>query len=228
MRGSLGESQLGRRPHGCAFGCCYHGRRRAELCSNSCTLDLAATISERPPRGGLSFSSEKQEHKKRDRHAGVLAVSRSDKGHWVGDGDPLSSYLFKFEPKISGQDIVPWDNSAPCVQWRNVRDINNLAVAAMTFGDRVRTRRNALGMRANELAKRCSMSGSRIAGVELTAIQPRADIVRRLAKALNVSADYLLELDDKPRRLRAVKQKNDDDVSPQGGRRITARAPTPP
>ena len=98
----------------------------------------------------------------------------------------------------------------------------------MTFGDRVRTRRNALGMRANELAKRCSMSGSRIARVELTAIQPRADIVRRLAKALNVSADYLLELDDKPRRLRAVKQKNDDDVSPQGGRRITARAPTPP
>jgi transcriptional regulator with XRE-family HTH domain len=43
------------------------------------------------------------------------------------------------------------------------------------------------------------MSGSRIARVELTAIQPRADIVRRLAKALNVSADYLLELDDKPR-----------------------------
>ena len=67
----------------------------------------------------------------------------------MGDGEPLSSYLFKFEPKISGQDIVLWDNSAPCVQWRNVRDINNLAVAAMTFGDRVRTHRKALGMNSH-------------------------------------------------------------------------------
>ena len=146
----------------------------------------------------------------------------------LGDGDPLSSYLFKFRPKISGQDIVPWDNSAPCVQWRSVREINNLAVAAMTIGDRVRTHRKALGMSAIALAKRCSMSGARMARIELTAIQPRADIIRRLAKALNVSADYLLELDDKPRRLRAAKPKNDDDVSPEGGRRITARARTPP
>jgi transcriptional regulator with XRE-family HTH domain len=67
-----------------------------------------------------------------------------------------------------------------------------------------------------------------MARIELTAIQPRADIIRRLARALNISADYLLELDDKPRRLRAAKQKNDDDVSPEGGLRITARAPTPP
>jgi transcriptional regulator with XRE-family HTH domain len=98
----------------------------------------------------------------------------------------------------------------------------------MTFGDRVRTRRKALGMSAIELAKRCSMSGPRIARIELTAIQPRADIIRRLAKALEVSADYLLELDDKPRRLRAAKQENDDNGSPEGSRRITARAPTPP
>ena len=124
--------------------------------------------------------------------------------------------------------IVLKNSSAPCVQWRNISDINNLAVAAMTFGDRVRTHRKALGMRAIALAKRCSMSGARMARIELTAIQPRADIIRRLAKALNVSADYLLELDDKPRRLRAAKPKNDDDVSPKGGRRITARAPTPP
>jgi ribosome-binding protein aMBF1 (putative translation factor) len=146
----------------------------------------------------------------------------------MGDGEPLSSYLFTFEPKISGQDIVHWDNSAPCVQSRNVRAINNLEVAAMTVGDRVRTHRKALGMSAIALAKRCSMSGARIARIELSGIQPRADIIRRLAKALNVSADYLLELDDKPRRLRAVKQKNDDVVFPEGGRRITARAPTPP
>ena len=146
----------------------------------------------------------------------------------MGGGEPSSSYLFTFEPKISGQDIVHWDNSAPCVQWRNMSDINNPTIAAMTFGDRVRTRRKALGMTAIALAKRCSMGGSRIARIELTAIQPRADIIRRLAKALNVSADYLLELDDKPRRLRAAKPKNDDDVSPEGGRRITARAPTPP
>ena len=146
----------------------------------------------------------------------------------LGDGEPLSSNFLKFEPKISGQDIVPWDNSAPCVQWRNVRDINNLAVAAMTIGDRVRTHRKALGMSAIALAKRCSMNGARMARIELTAIQPRADIIRRLAKALNVSADYLLELDDKPRRLRAAKPKNDDDVSQESSRRITTRAPTPP
>ena len=87
----------------------------------------------------------------------------------------------------------------------------------MTIGDRVRTHRKALGMSAIALAKRCSMSGARIARIELSGIQPRVDIIRRLATALNVSADYLLELDDKPRRLRAAKPKNDDDVSSEGG-----------
>jgi transcriptional regulator with XRE-family HTH domain len=83
-------------------------------------------------------------------------------------------------------------------------------------------------MTTTALAKLCCVGTPRIARIELTAIQPRADIIRRFAKALDVSADYLLELDDKPRRLRAAKQKNDDDVSPVGSRRITVRAPTPP
>ena len=98
----------------------------------------------------------------------------------------------------------------------------------MSLGDRVRAHRMALGMTATALAKLSRISGPRIARIELTAIQPRVDTIRKLAKALNVSADYLLELDDKPRRLRAAKPKNDDDVSQEGGRRITARAPTPP
>ena len=68
----------------------------------------------------------------------------------------------------------------------------------MSVGDRVRARRKALGMTATVLAELCRMDSARIARIELTAIQPRADIIRTLAKALNVSADYLLELDDKP------------------------------
>jgi transcriptional regulator with XRE-family HTH domain len=75
----------------------------------------------------------------------------------------------------------------------------------MSVGDRVRARRKALGMTATALAKRCGVGSPRIARLELNAIQPRADVIRRLAKALKVSADYLLELDDKPRRLRAAK-----------------------
>jgi transcriptional regulator with XRE-family HTH domain len=77
----------------------------------------------------------------------------------------------------------------------------------MSFGDRVRARRKALGMTAVALGEICSTGGPRIARIELTPIQPRADVIRKLAKALNVSADYLLELNDKPRQLRAVKPK---------------------
>ena len=77
----------------------------------------------------------------------------------------------------------------------------------MSVGDRVRARRKALGITATVLAKLCRVDSARIARIELTAIQPRADVIRRLAKALNVSADYPLELDDKPRRLRAAKPK---------------------
>ena len=98
----------------------------------------------------------------------------------------------------------------------------------MSFGGRVRAHRMALGMTATALAKLSRIAGPRISRIELTAIQPRVDIIRRLAKALNVSADYLLELDDKPRRLRAARPKNDDDVSQEGGGRITPPAPNAP
>ena len=92
----------------------------------------------------------------------------------------------------------------------------------MTFGDRVRTRRKALGMRAIELAKRCSVGGSRLTRIELSAIEPRADTIRKMAKALDVSADYLLELDDKPRRLRVAKAKKDQNVPSEKYRRLYA------
>jgi len=71
----------------------------------------------------------------------------------------------------------------------------------MSFGDRVRARRKALGMTAVALAKLCCVGTPRMARIELTEIEPRAATIRKLAKALKVSADYLLELDDEPRRL---------------------------
>jgi transcriptional regulator with XRE-family HTH domain len=60
-------------------------------------------------------------------------------------------------------------------------------------------------MTATALAKLLGVGSPRLARIELTKIEPRADVIRTLAKALKVSADYLLELDDKPRRLRAAK-----------------------
>ena len=77
----------------------------------------------------------------------------------------------------------------------------------MSVGDRVRARRKALCMTATALAKLLGVGSPRLARIELTKIEPRADVIRTLAKALKVSADYLLELDDKPRRLRAAKPK---------------------
>ena len=77
----------------------------------------------------------------------------------------------------------------------------------MSFGDRLRAHRMALGMTATALAKLSRIAAPRLSRIELTGIRPRSDIVRTLAKSLNVSADYLLELDDKPRRLRAAKPK---------------------
>jgi transcriptional regulator with XRE-family HTH domain len=68
----------------------------------------------------------------------------------------------------------------------------------MSVGDRVRARRKALGMTATALAKLLGVGSPRLARIELTKIEPRADVIRTLAKALKVSADYLLELDDRP------------------------------
>jgi transcriptional regulator with XRE-family HTH domain len=64
-----------------------------------------------------------------------------------------------------------------------------------------------------------------MARIELTKIEPRAATIRDLAKALKVSADYLLELDDKQRRLRVAKPKNDRGVSSKEHRHSTSPPP---
>jgi hypothetical protein len=49
----------------------------------------------------------------------------------------------------------------------------------MSFGDRVRARRKALGMTAVALGEPCSTGGPRIARIELTPIQPRDGVIGR-------------------------------------------------
>ena len=92
----------------------------------------------------------------------------------------------------------------------------------MSVGDRVRARRKALGMTATALAKLLGVGSPRLARIELTKIEPRADVIRTLAKAWKVSADYLLGLDDKPRRLRVAKAKKDQNLPSEKYRRLYA------
>lgn len=70
-----------------------------------------------------------------------------------------------------------------------------------TLGDRIRAARLALGLRQNALADKLGWSNRELSAVEKSDRSVRADRLRQLAKALGVSADYLLGLDaSKPTR----------------------------
>ena len=70
----------------------------------------------------------------------------------------------------------------------------------MAFGTRVRQRRHHLGLSQQDLADRARMPQTIISRIERGGNKnPGADVLRRLARALNCSVDWLLEMyDDAP------------------------------
>jgi transcriptional regulator with XRE-family HTH domain len=64
--------------------------------------------------------------------------------------------------------------------------------------DRIKEIRELRGYSQDELAKRCNVSTSQIFRIETGKSLPSADTIAQIAKELEVSADYLLGLTDKP------------------------------
>jgi transcriptional regulator with XRE-family HTH domain len=66
----------------------------------------------------------------------------------------------------------------------------------MFNGERMRSRREALGLTRAELARKIEESESRLGQWERAEHSPRDTAIVKIAKALSVSADYLLGLTD--------------------------------
>lgn len=66
--------------------------------------------------------------------------------------------------------------------------------ADVMFAARLREARESRGWNQAELAQRADMQPSAIAHFEASRRKPSFDNVRRLAKALEVSADYLMDV----------------------------------
>lgn len=64
--------------------------------------------------------------------------------------------------------------------------------------DRIKQRRERLGYTQDELAEYTSISLSQISRIERGVSNPTADVLYRISKALQCSADYLLGLVDDP------------------------------
>ena len=62
----------------------------------------------------------------------------------------------------------------------------------MTIGERIRERRLELGISQQELAKATGISGGTLSAYETKGKMPAADIAQRIAKALDVTVEWLL------------------------------------
>jgi len=76
----------------------------------------------------------------------------------------------------------------------------DVADAAPTeiFPDRLRASRDLRGWSQRELARRVGIPGTSIAHFEIRTRKPSFDTLRRLAKTLEVTTDYLLGIVDSP------------------------------
>ncbi len=64
------------------------------------------------------------------------------------------------------------------------------------FGERLKSLRNEFGVGQNQLAKDLDISNASVSYWETGKQIPSAEVIFKLAKYFNVSADYLLGLDD--------------------------------
>ena len=69
----------------------------------------------------------------------------------------------------------------------------------MTLGNRIRSRREELGLTQPELAEKTLLSQGYISRVESGKHNPTAHVVATFAKALSISADELLGINDERR-----------------------------
>lgn len=77
----------------------------------------------------------------------------------------------------------------------------------MSLGKKIKQLRQENGWAQDELAYHAKMDGRQISRYENNKVTPSVDVVLKIAKAFNVSVDYLL-LDDAPKRsLREPKSK---------------------
>ncbi|WP_129408057.1 helix-turn-helix domain-containing protein [Marinitoga lauensis] len=68
----------------------------------------------------------------------------------------------------------------------------------MTFGERLKELRKLKKITQKELATKCETSQSLISEYEKNLKQPTAEMIKKIAIVLDVSADYLLGLSDIP------------------------------
>ena len=74
----------------------------------------------------------------------------------------------------------------------DLKDTFNL----LEFGDRLKSLRNEFGVGQNQLAKDLSISNASVSYWETGKQIPSAEVIFKLSKYFNVSADYLLGIDD--------------------------------
>lgn len=70
----------------------------------------------------------------------------------------------------------------------------------MSFGSRLRERREALGMKQSELGQLLGVTGSAIGNYENEVSSPKADILYRVFDVLHCDANYLFQDEIKERR----------------------------
>ena len=75
---------------------------------------------------------------------------------------------------------------------------------AETVGDRMRMHRARLRLSQGALGKRVGLSANSISALETGAVDPRVDVMRRIAKALGVSFMYLVGEDEDSERTPAA------------------------
>ena len=87
------------------------------------------------------------------------------------------------------------------------RTILNWQVKAMDgLGKRIRTMRNRKGMTQKQLAERSNITVAAISRYENGLRCPMSDILANIARALNISTDYLLMGEEKPDQERSLEK----------------------
>jgi transcriptional regulator with XRE-family HTH domain len=65
----------------------------------------------------------------------------------------------------------------------------------MDLGEKIKTRRKALGLSQGELAEKVGINATHLSRLETGKYQPSLEVLRKLSEVLAVSADYLLKED---------------------------------
>ena len=78
------------------------------------------------------------------------------------------------------------------LRYSYIYTVNNLFTQAMNFGERLKKARIEKGLSKSDLAKSIGVHYSQIGRYEDKGAQPAADVLAKLANALEVSSDYLM------------------------------------